>query len=114
MAGGVTFKLDSSKVEAEMKRQMKAMERMDDIIEDFCKDVTVSARLRVPVDTGKLKWSIRYVRHAGARFEISADAPYAGYVEYGTRKMRAQPYLRPAVNVHLPKLRARIKKELDG
>jgi HK97 gp10 family phage protein len=28
--------------------------------------------------------------------EVSANASYAAYLEFGTRKMRAQPYLRPA------------------
>lgn len=110
----VSFKLDSSKIQAEMKRLERSMERMNDHVEDFCKDVTAGARLRVPVATGKLKWSIRYVRRAGGNFEISADAPYAGYVENGTSTMKAQPYLRPAVNVHLPVLKAKIKRELDG
>lgn len=110
----VSFTLDTSQFDAEMKRLEKSMDRMDDHVEDFCKDVTASAKLRVPVDTGKLKMSIRYVRHGKGRFSIDADAPHASYVENGTSKMPAQPFMRPAINVHKPRLMNKIKKELDG
>ena len=33
-----------------------------------------------------------------ATYEAYADAPHAGYVEGGTSKMQAQPYMRPAVD----------------
>lgn len=51
----------------------------------------------VAVKTGFLKNSIFVREHDFNKFEIVASAPYAGYVEYGTSKMRAQPYLRPAL-----------------
>lgn len=112
MGYSVTF--DTTQFEKELKRLETSLAKMDNHIEDFCRDVVASAKLRVPVDTGKLKWSIRYTKQGKGRFEISADAPYAGHVEYGTRRMRAQPYLRPAVNAHRQKLINRIKQELDG
>lgn len=31
-------------------------------------------------------------------WEVGSDVEYSIYVEYGTSKMQAQPYLRPAVN----------------
>jgi hypothetical protein len=34
------------------------------------------------------------LRQAGIR--LHADAPYAGFVEHGTRRMAARPYLAPA------------------
>jgi len=33
-----------------------------------------------------------------AEYRVSANTDYAVYVEFGTRYMEAQPYLRPAVN----------------
>jgi len=33
-----------------------------------------------------------------ATYRVKADTEYAVYVEYGTKHMSAQPYLRPAVN----------------
>ena len=35
---------------------------------------------------------------------VSTNKHYASYVEFGTSKMRAQPYLRPAVRIVKPKI----------
>lgn len=59
------------------------------------------AKRGVPVDTGRLRSSI----HTTAPFRrgprlvvaIGSNVEYAGYVEEGTRYMRARPYLRPAL-----------------
>jgi HK97 gp10 family phage protein len=55
----------------------------------------------VPVDTGKLRASI----DAGAfedgdliGFKVEATEHYAAYVELGTSKMPAQPFLQPAAD----------------
>jgi len=54
---------------------------------------------KVPVDTGQLKARINVtsIREMGNRAEatLQADTPYAGFVEYGTRYQRPQPYFRP-------------------
>lgn len=49
-----------------------------------------------PVDTGELIGSIDGETD-GEGVEVYADADYAQYVEYGTSKMEAQPYFRPAL-----------------
>ena len=69
------------------------------------------ARKKVPVRTGELQSSIYAstdVTRRGVNIELGADAPYAGFVEYGTSRMRAQPYLRPGTDA----LRRRFKKEI--
>lgn len=51
-----------------------------------------------PKRTGQLANSIGYVyRQSDKKVIIHADAPYAFFVEFGTRLMRASPYLRPAL-----------------
>lgn len=50
----------------------------------------------VPVDTGFLQNSIHPEQDSSTTVSVVADAPYAGFVEFGTSKMRAQPYLEPA------------------
>lgn len=59
------------------------------------------ARQLVPVDTGALKASIRLEPEQPAlQMTVKAGgatAPYAGYVERGTARSPAQPFLTPAV-----------------
>jgi HK97 gp10 family phage protein len=50
-----------------------------------------------PVDTGFLKKS-GFVQVQGDDVQIGYDADYASYVEFGTSKMEAQPFLRPAID----------------
>lgn len=63
-----------------------------------------SAKLRVPVDTGRLRASITN-RIDGDRAIIGTNVEYAPYVEYGTRRSRAQPYLRAAIDENRRNLR---------
>jgi len=55
----------------------------------------------VPVDTGRLKGSITYKDLGPYDVELRAGykkgVDYAEFVEYGTSKMKAQPFLRPAI-----------------
>jgi HK97 gp10 family phage protein len=61
------------------------------------KSVEGQAKLLAPVDIGNLKASIngRVNRDTGI---VGTDVNYAEYQEYGTRKMDAQPYMRPALD----------------
>ena len=62
----------------------------------------------VPVRTGKLRLSIKVYDNDS----FGSDVRYAGFVEDGTRFMRARPYLAPAardVAREMPKI---IRKEL--
>lgn len=50
--------------------------------------------------SGNLKESIRLeITDGGMTAEVEPGAEYAAYVELGTRKMSAQPYLKPAWEV---------------
>lgn len=55
------------------------------------------AQTDVPVDTGNLLRSIDASTDSNSSVSCHADAEYAQYVEYGTYKMPAQPYFRPAL-----------------
>ena len=50
-----------------------------------------------PVDTGNLKNSITH-QVKGDEARIGTNTDYGPYLEFGTRKMPAQPYLRPAMD----------------
>lgn len=54
------------------------------------------AKATCPVDTGYLRDHIGYHADSGG-CEIWSDAPYSAYQEYGTSRMRAQPYFEAAL-----------------
>ncbi|MFC3212725.1 HK97-gp10 family putative phage morphogenesis protein [Planomicrobium okeanokoites] len=55
------------------------------------------AQRKAPVDTGELRRSITSVyTDNGMTGQVSAGMHYSPYVEYGTRFMTAQPFMRPA------------------
>jgi len=75
-------------------------------------DVKALAKQLVPVRTGYLRSTI-YARVSEWVAVVGADAPYALYVEFGTRYMQAQPYLYPAIQEHLPRLEEIICEAID-
>ena len=78
-------------VEAEARAAVK--KTADAIVRD--------ARGRAPRATGYLRNSISAkVISEGKESEIMVEAPYAAFVEYGTYKMAARPFLSPAVAAH--------------
>ena len=68
------------------------------------------AKVKVPVDTGALKNTIFSAKAGSLTYKVTAPQHYAIYVEKGTRKMRAQPYLKPALDAERPKLISNLRK----
>lgn len=59
--------------------------------------VESTAKKLAPVDTGRLRSSIRHkIDDDGLGATVGTDVTYAPHVEYGTVNQRSQPYLRPA------------------
>lgn len=68
-----------------------------EFIADAGADATVArAQVLVHKITGHLHDSIHKVGLGAAR-AVVAEAPYAGYEEFGTRYRPAHPYMRPAI-----------------
>lgn len=77
--------------------------RVHSALVSWAVDVKVAAMQKVPVKTGYLRSKIYAVIKEWVA-EIGADATYAYFVEMGTKRMRAQPYLYPAIQEYLPVL----------
>lgn len=80
-------------------------DRVQALVEEYAEKIHKDAREQVPVDTGNLRSTIeiRLTKSvlAGMQAKIGTDkTTYAIHVEYGTQKMDAQPYLRPAFEKH--------------
>lgn len=66
-------------------------------------DAVMWARIYVPVDTGELQASIGFTyQQREKRLTLHADTHYAFFVEYGTRFMLPQPFLRSAILKAIP------------
>jgi HK97 gp10 family phage protein len=74
------------------------------IIAKAAQDIEARAKERAPVDTGRLRTSIKASRVGELHWKVQVGAEYGVYVEHGTRHMRAQPYLMPAVEIVRPGL----------
>ena len=82
----------------------------DEAVKSIAYDVEGDAKIKVPVKTGNLKSSIGVRPIKSKLYWVEAKADYAAYVELGTYKMSAQPYLGPAVEVAAKRLSEQFKR----
>lgn len=84
----------------------RALEKVGLVAEGYAKRLC-------PVDTGRLRNSITHVLDSGGRaVQVGTNVEYAPYVELGTARQKAQPYLRPAAVDHVSEYREIIEGEL--
>ncbi len=131
----VTVKNDFGKLTA------AAIGQIDRAVRKAAFDIEREAKQRAPVDTGFLRASIYTVTKGGSGFKVSPSgatgaaqrtlfspvsltdsheaivavgAQYGIYLEYGTRRSPAQPFMTPAVMKVKPKFEADIARALEG
>lgn len=86
------------------------MDSVKRVVKQNGAELQARAQRNAPVDTGNLKRSIRLdISDGGLTAESEATAEYAPYVEWGTRYMEAQPYMRPAFNEQ----KERFRRDMD-
>jgi HK97 gp10 family phage protein len=74
-------------------------------------DIYDTAKSEVPIDTGLLESSI--TMSAGEdTAQVKADTDYASYVDEGTSKMDAQPYLAEQAQQKLSQLPSKLEQEI--
>lgn len=102
------------------KVQGKMNKRAQDVIVNNTMKVEGEAKRRCPVDTGRLRSSIHHeferLAFSGliVRGRVLTKVHYAPHVEYGTYKMAAQPYMRPAFQKIKPTLDRELSSALSG
>lgn len=68
--------------------------------------VEATAKQTVPVLTGTLKRSITHKPEVPKKeVLVGSNLPYAPFIELGTSRMSARPYLRPALEANIPAIR---------
>ena len=110
--GAVIFNI-SGTGDAELQKLLNALPEkvqkkiMRQALREAAKVVAAEARARAPVGTGTLRDSIKVRAAKGKRGTIGAEVVtgegyfqgktfYGAFIELGTRKMGAKPFLRPA------------------
>ncbi|ATO43325.1 phage protein [Loigolactobacillus coryniformis subsp. torquens DSM 20004 = KCTC 3535] len=86
------------------KQPKKIQKEIDGAIWETAQRVERAAKLNAPVDTGYLRQNIVAKKTGNLTARVDSFAFYSFYQEYGTRKMAAHPYFRPAINNEYPRL----------
>ena len=73
----------------------KELSNPEEVIEYALQVGKEEAQMLVPVDTGELSDSIDY-KVEKMEGELFAGTDHAEFIEYGTSRMAAQPFMRPA------------------
>lgn len=98
---------------SELTMKLKSNANLKDvkqIVKQNTAELTQGAQRKAPVDTTFLRRSITMqISDGGFTGSVKPTAEYAPYVEYGTRFMSAQPFMRPAFN----KQKAQFKSDMD-
>lgn len=109
------------KLQVKLKKNVQ-MSKVKQIVKDNGAALQEAAQRKAPVGTpqstgipgyvgGTLKRSIGLeIRDGGLTAEVEPTAEYAAYVEYGTRYMNTQPYMRPSYTAQKEKFKSDLKK----
>ena len=79
---------------------------------NVAQDILATANTLVPVRTGYLKSTIAIEQPSNFQIKVKATAPYAYYVEFGTKKMSARLFLTNSVNQHLNEIAPEIEQQI--
>lgn len=104
----ISVSVDTSKLDAIIA---KLPGNRDKIVKAAAFHILGEARKRAPVATGALRDNSEVVNGDGYT-NVEFRQEYAAYVELGTHKMAAQPFLTPAVEAEAKLLEKRLKDEL--
>ncbi|HUT58988.1 MAG TPA: HK97-gp10 family putative phage morphogenesis protein [Phycisphaerae bacterium] len=76
----------------------KALKRAPtEALNRLAEHVTAEAKRRSPFKTGTNRRSINWDASRGGERRIFTQSGYGGYLELGTKKMAARPFIRPAL-----------------
>lgn len=100
--------------------ESKADEEIEKALAESALVLRGKAQIRCPVKTGRLRDSIDASSsiltkgYPKGQAEVGTNVEYAAYVEYGTKYMKAQPYMRPGAEASRETIRGIFKKRLGS
>lgn len=81
---------------------------------NVAQDILATANTLVPVRTGYLKSTLAVEQPSNFQLSVKATAPYAYYIEFGTRKMSPRLFLTNSVYQHLPEFGPAIEEQIQN
>lgn len=102
---GVKTKITAKMISHRPERERELMGKLATGLQKAVLTVESEAKKACPVDTGRLRSSITG-RVEGTTGIVGTNVEYASYVEFGTDRQAAQPFLFPAAE----QVRAKIKE----
>lgn len=100
--GFVTFEVSFSNLATLGPNARRHLEQAG---QDFAEEIAESAQFFAPVRSGALREGVGVVKTGPLQWEIVSAAPYSPYVEGGTVKMQAQPFMGPAMDIARTRVR---------
>lgn len=100
---GVEIKIDTKGLQT-LAQSLSPL-AIDSLVRAAAFDAEGGAKRLAPVDTGFLRSSLSTHMIGPARAEVGASAEYAAFIEFGTGKSHAQPFLTPASEAAIARLR---------
>lgn len=105
----IETKFDNEKVAREVVQDGK------NVLYEMMLAIERHAKRLAPVDTGRLRNSIHVEPSLPSdEMAVTTGVSYAVYQEYGTYRMKAQPFMRPAKRIALKTDFPKIAKKYDG
>lgn len=103
-----TMKVDNTE---EFKRLLSS--KREQVLKEVGQYVSGEAKLRAPVDTGELKGSLGEQVVNDNQVDIGTSVHYSDYVELGTSRQQAQPYLLPAFEENIEEIKGIISERIS-
>lgn len=111
----VDYKVDVSKFLNQVKMQVPKIERaVDNELDLSSRRVEARAKYYAAWDTGLMSTSIHSLKRTKLNYEVISPVFYSIFVELGTRKMAAQPFVYPALQEDFPILMSRLNRIMKG
>lgn len=105
----VSWKVDTTKLNELLKTVPGNRDR---IVKESAYHVLGQAQKLAPVDTGALRSNANSMMKSEGKWSVEFYQEYAIYVELGTYKMAARPFLGTAVELEAIRFQDKIKREL--
>ncbi|MEX2805036.1 HK97-gp10 family putative phage morphogenesis protein [Streptococcus sp. H31] len=114
MSASVTWRGMSEALTKLATAQTMTDKSVHNVVKNATEKTKANAKEKAPVDTGFMKAHIKTSYPAQKTGEVRSEAGYSGFVEYGTRYMSDQPFMKPALEEAVEEYKSDLLKAMKG